>query len=122
MSKSLLWSCCAVVLLLAACVYDNEEELFEDSDCPTLDMSLETDIQPILESNGCVGCHSENSGSGGVNLETYDGIKAAADNGTLLGSVNWDGSASEMPLNGSQIDECLINKIEAWITQGAQNN
>lgn len=123
MSKSFLWSCVVVFgSLLTACVYDNEEELFEDSDCPTLNMSLSDDITPILQSNGCVGCHGATNGSGGVDLETYNGIKAAVESGKLLGSVNWDGSASQMPQGGAQIDACLINKLEAWIEQGSQNN
>lgn len=123
MSKSFFWSCVLIsASFLTACVYDNEEKLFDDDECPTWDMSLANDIQPILSNNGCVGCHSATNGSGGVDLETYDGIKASADNGTLLGSVKWDGTASEMPKGGSQLDECLINKLEAWIEQGSKNN
>ena len=108
--------------LLSACTYDNEEELFEDADCPTLNMSLADDIAPILESTGCISCHSTASPSGGVALEMYDDIKTVVDNGKLLSSIKWDGEATNMPMGGNQIDECLINKIEAWINQGALNN
>ena len=110
------------VFTLSSCWYDNEEELFGDVNCPTENMSLSNDITPILNGNGCIGCHNNSSQSGGVNLEGFENIKLNADNGKLYGSVNHSDGFKKMPQGGARIDQCQIDKIKAWIDQGTLNN
>lgn len=107
---------------MIGCTSDNEEELFDDPDCSVLDVSYSEDIISVFQSYGCIGCHGSSSPSGNVVLDTYDGVKTVADNGKLESSVSWDGNAANMPPGGSQIDECSINKISAWVEAGATNN
>jgi mono/diheme cytochrome c family protein len=110
------------MLMTVSCSSDSEEDLMpENSECVTEDMSYTDDILPILERN-CMSCHNEASQQGGVNLEGYDQLKLWVDNGAFLGSIQGEPGFSPMPQGGPQLPECEIDKVEAWINQGAQNN
>jgi hypothetical protein len=107
-------------MALPACTKDYEEDLGGGL-CTTENMSLQTDIRPILQNN-CMGCHSSAAAFGDVKLETYTDLKSWVDNGLFLGSIVHDGSASPMPKSQPKLGQCQIDKISAWIAQGAQDN
>ncbi len=108
-------------ILFIGCYYDVEEELYPSNDCETADMSLATDITPILNNYNCNGCHSAASNSGSVDLEGYTALKIWVDNGVLLKSIKHDG-ASPMPKAAPKMAQCDIDKVAAWIQQGAKDN
>ncbi|NQV52934.1 MAG: hypothetical protein HQ500_07110 [Flavobacteriales bacterium] len=86
--------------------------------CGGIGISYSQDIKPILEGNGCVGCHS----AGTVILANFEGVSTVAANGRLFGAVTHDSSYLAMPQGGAQIDSCSIETIKAWIDQGSLNN
>lgn len=78
-------------------------------------MTYATNIDPIMQ-NYCTSCHSGGAPSGGVSLDNYDDVKAAAASGKLYSAVTWDGNTSQMPKgSSSKIDNCEILKIWKWI-------
>ncbi|HKK88823.1 MAG TPA: hypothetical protein VJ917_08230 [Saprospiraceae bacterium] len=110
------------IILTVACSSDSEEDLMPDgAECLTENMSYTNDVLPVLERN-CLSCHNVASQQGGVNLEGYEALKLWVDNGAFLGSIKWESGFSQMPQGGPQLPECDLNKIEAWIDQGALNN
>ena len=109
------------MLIFTGCYYDIEEEIYPSIECLTLDMSYTNDILPIIEMD-CYVCHSTAANFGNVTLEGYDGISKYVATGTLLGVIKHEPGFSPMPKNQAQILQCEIEKIEAWITQGALNN
>lgn len=112
----------SVLLLAAGCNYDNEEDLFGESDCGDLStVSLASDIAPILE-NSCYSCHGTGIESGGVDLENYSRLFEVAENGRLLGALKHLPGYANMPLSGALLPDCDIQRMEAWIEQGAPNN
>lgn len=117
------------LVFFAGCYADNLQELHPqlllNNNCDTTGtMSYQTHIQPVL-TNSCGSnnsCHNAQNSSG-VILETYDGVKAAVNDGKLLSSILWDGNASQMPKNSpSKLNDCSIAKIQKWIDAGALNN
>lgn len=105
---------------LTACRYDSEEDLFT----PCVDvsnMSLSADIAPILNTN-CFSCHASSQAQGGIDLENYNSLKTVAQNGRLSGAVNHLPGYSQMPPSGYKLTVCELQKIDAWIEQGALNN
>ena len=110
------------------CRYDNEEELYAETDpeeiCDTLNVRYSLSIQPILSAN-CYSCHS-NTTSGafgsGINLESHSGLVEVAHSGRLTGAITHSPGFSAMPQGGTKLDDCSINKIKAWIKEGALNN
>jgi hypothetical protein len=89
--------------------------------CVTTGMKFSTDITPILTAN-CYSCHSGATINGGVNLSTYAGVKAVADNGKLVGTISHAAGFKPMPDGGAKMNSCNIAKIQAWVTAGALNN
>lgn len=111
-------------VLLAGCYYDVEEELYPTNTCHTENMSYQHDIVPILAMN-CNSCHSTVSApfqGGGIVLDTYLGVKSRVDAGRLLGALRHDAGFSFMPQGQPRLPNCSIDKIAAWIEDGAPNN
>ncbi len=112
-----------LTLLVWACTYNNEEELYGTglSPCDTTNVSYTADVLPILQQN-CYGCHQQQVSSGGVNLEGHSRVKTVASNGRLLGAVSHAPGFSPMPKNATKLADCDISKIRRWINQGALDN
>lgn len=112
-------------ILLIRCQYDNEEELYGGSDnCDTSNVTYSQTVKPIL-TNNCYSCHSAsnaNSFGEGINLETYSELITVANNGRLLGAIEHSSGYDPMPLGGNKLDDCTIEKIKAWINNGATND
>ncbi len=91
--------------------------------CDTVGMKYATNILPIMQSH-CYGCHGNGntSGSGGISLETYSDLKKYADNGFLKGNITHASGFVGMPYGQPKLDDCTINKILDWISQGTPNN
>lgn len=109
---------------LSSCYYDNTEDLYPQQNtnsCDTTNVKYSTTVKPILD-NYCVSCHSTTNNQGGVNIEGYTNVKVYVDNGNLLKSIQHDAGVSPMPKGQAKLDDCKINKIKAWIDQGAPNN
>ena len=122
MTKLLLGFVIVIVYSLSSCVYDNQEDLFpKEEECITIEMSYSIDILPILETH-CLGCHSNESNTGGVDMEGYEAVKIYVDNEAFAKSINHSSGTSPMPKNAEKLDDCTIQKIEAWIAQGALDN
>ena len=108
---------CLAISLLQSCAYHNEEALYPDSNCNLTGVSFSNDIRPLIEVNCAIsGCHVP--GTGNISYTTFEGFKTVAENGRLHHMVV---ETRQMPPVGS-LSECSIDKIEAWINQGALNN
>jgi len=116
---------------LAGCYYDKADVINPNAafvSCDTTNVNYST-IASILSNNNCLNCHSGSAGSGGkIALDSYASAKASAVNGELLPSVRQDAACAAcaanyqpMPLGGSKISDCNVNKIAAWIHQGCKN-
>ena len=89
------------------------------ANCDTLKMSFVTNVSPILQIS-CTGCHNATAPSGNINLTTYAGTKVIANR--LSGSLNHLTGYFPMPSSTVKLSACDINKISAWVNQGALNN
>jgi hypothetical protein len=89
--------------------------------CKTENTTYSGFVKKIIDSQ-CIGCHKSSNPSGGINLEGYSNVKISVDNGKFFNSINWVSSYVKMPLNGSKMDTCTLNKIKYWIDNGAKNN
>ncbi len=112
-----------LLVVLASCVWDNEEELFPDAPpCDTTSVSYSLQIVPIL-SNNCYVCHSNLNApnfGGGIPLEDY--IDVAGKTSRLVGALRHKEGYEPMPRGMDQLDPCPINLVESWIDQGYPDN
>lgn len=113
----------AQINLISTWILQGAEDLMctDAGGCDTTMVSFAADIEPILDT-GCRGCHSAAAPSGGVNLATYEGVRAVADDGRLYGAVARLEGFSPMPQGGPRLEQCLIDQIGSWVEAGAPDN
>ena len=90
------------------------------SGCDTIQVSFTQFIMPKLLS--CTSCHRSGNASGGILLDSYQGVKAATQNGRLYGSVAWSAGYTPMPSGGVRWDDCSVKKLKSWIDSGSPDN
>lgn len=114
----------ALLFLSNGCYYDNQEELYPNSFCDTVNISYSGAIEPIIIAKCATpGCHVA-GGSGSGDFTTYAGVIAKIqNNGPFLASILMSPDAIPMPPSGSpQLRSCEVRKIELWIAAGAPND
>lgn len=109
------------VLLICACESKNVEEDFPTGPCNTTTSTYSGEVQPIIETN-CYRCHDDETGFGGVFLESYSNVAAYANSGALEGVMRGINGYPVMPDDAATMLECDIQTVELWIMEGAQNN
>ena len=91
-------------------------------------VSFANDVMPILAKH-CHECHSEESTELGLRLDTYEGIMAGSDYGTVVEPGDPDGSvlidmieSGDMPDEGDPVPPEELEVLRNWISEGAANN
>ena len=85
--------------------------------CDSVDsVSFSNDIEPILNGNGCYGCHSSTSPL----FNDYNTVYNNKED--ILLAIQHDLSKSPMPKGMPKLNDSLINKVYCWIENGAPNN
>ncbi|HRH64721.1 MAG TPA: hypothetical protein PLU53_00335 [Bacteroidia bacterium] len=121
-------------VLLQACYYDNFDEIHPvplTTTCTLPDtVSFSVDVLPIFVAScgtGDNGCHQDASSSG-LGLANYADVQATIDDATeanFLARIKHESSVSQskwMPKPSGKLNDCEIQKIEKWFTQGRINN
>lgn len=116
------------LVILSACYYDNEEELYPGGSgpCDTTNVTFSGTVFPIINSI-CFGCHSGTAPQGNILLEDYATISSqaqipAGQYGSLYGAISHNPGNSPMPKNSTPLTDCNIRKIKKWIDDGTPNN
>lgn len=110
-----------LMLNLASCSNDNEEELFNPTDIVFENVSYTNDVLPIINTNCAVsGCHAGPTGAAGVTLDDYTQLKAIVDDERLINVINNTNNYSLMPPSG--LADSSIALIEQWVVEGAEEN
>ncbi|MBK7344368.1 MAG: c-type cytochrome [Saprospiraceae bacterium] len=120
--NAVCWSLLVMTsLLTSSCYYDVEEELYPSGNCDTENMSFSQHIMPVFTQN-CNICHATGVEQGDVILDSYDAVLPYVTNGKLIGSIQHANGFVAMPQGQPQLSACTIDKIAAWIADGALNN
>lgn len=110
--------------LFGSCYYDNKEDLyqnFNDTNCNTDSVTYSTNISSIIGTNCAVsGCHVGPNAQNNLDLSLYAEVKSIADNNQLVGRITGTSGALMPP--GGALPNCDIEKIKAWVSNGAPNN
>jgi hypothetical protein len=112
---------CLLIIVIAGCTYNKEEELYPNTgvNCDTSNVRFTATIVPILQKYECSFCHSSVTLSGNISLANYNSVKTQVNNGRLFGAINHQPGFSPMPQGGNKMNQCDINKVKAWIDAGA---
>jgi len=116
------------VIFFEGCLYNKADQQYPSSgaNCDTTNVRYSVEIKAILDAN-CQPCHYSTAAISGISLYDYSTISGLATDGqftygTLLSAVMHEGGAPEMPQGGPKLQECDINKIAAWVHDGAPDN
>ena len=123
----------ATLLIFAGCYNDKYDKLYpatvtNTTTCDTTTITYAHDIQPIISAN-CYspgnGCHdAAGSSRSGYDYTNFTVLQSNALDGWVVSDINFAPTArhTDMPLNGTQLSACDINKITRWVNEGAPNN
>lgn len=111
----------SITCLFSSCIKKNAEDAFPDvPDCELSGITYTLTIKPVI-SNHCLSCHTGTALTG-YDFSTYEGLKVVADNGKLINSINHVAGAPPMPQGAAKLDDCTIEQITKWVSDGALNN
>ncbi len=117
-------------LLLTNCVYNIETDLYpvpseEEKIVAPVDtcglpdvVSYSQHVETLLIKHQCVACHENADPAGGITLEGYENVVPYIEDGSLLGSIEYDPQWSRMPKGYDRIPDCEVAIIAKWIDQG----
>ncbi len=110
----------SITTLPSSCTYRNKQEILNQV-CDTSNVTYSGTVAGIM-TEYCTGCHGGSSPSAGIALETYSQVKFFVSNGQLWGTMNHDNGFKPMPQGTPKLDPCTLDKVFAWIREGAPNN
>ncbi|HRZ76370.1 MAG TPA: hypothetical protein P5248_03325 [Bacteroidales bacterium] len=103
--------------LFPSCYYDNEEELYGELPCDTLNNTYSGAIAKLMADN-CNACHGGSNPEAGILTDNYADLQALAQSGKLAGAVNHQGGFSPMPKGARKLSVCDLQRINLWIDNG----
>lgn len=112
-----------ITTIAIACTFINDDDMDKDNteNCDTDTISYSLTITSVMNSN-CVACHNTNSASAGINVDNYEGVKLAIEEGNFMAAIKHEKGAKAMPQGRSKLSDCTISQIQAWIDNGMINN
>ena len=120
-----------ILLLLDSCYNDKYDKLYPAPPvvtCDTASVSFATTIMPILTAkcNVAGGCHdAAGAATSGYDFTSgWDVFHFQATHNILINDINFTPSngRNAMPKNLPKLSQCEIDKMTAWVNQGALNN
>lgn len=110
----------AMISIIYIACGDSEPDPMTET-CETTDLSYTNDIAAIINGSCATsGCHEMDS-STTFEMHDYATSKAAVDFGRIVGAINHEEGFVPMPFpsGADKIEQCNIDKITAWINDGA---
>jgi hypothetical protein len=126
-----LFSIIIFALFISACVNHNIEDLrkapvvIAPVICDTLAISFSAKIKPLMDArcgSNDNACHTAAASKGSVFLDSYIGVKRAANSGKLISAITWDNNATRMPQGKPKLGQCDIDLVTYWVKQGKLDN
>lgn len=113
----LTWT--ALGFITMGCSNHSTSELSESS--VVGNVSFARDIKPIIDNN-CIECHKSPPQNGApMPLTSYELVKDAITNRTLIDRISRpQGASGMMPSGGTRLPQSSINLIALWKAQGVQ--
>lgn len=96
---------------------DNEDPMVT-TECETDGVTYAADIKAIFDTNCSTANSCHGAGSQIFPASNYEETSTAAGFGRMTGAINHEEGFSAMPPSGVKMDQCDIDKIEAWIADG----
>jgi hypothetical protein len=125
MKKLLVLLSVIALVSVGGCYYDNMEDVYPGNglfeECDTTGVTTYSGNISTIIDNNCIACHSGAGANADVHLDSYEGVRDAANSGQLVGATWHEQGYTPMPPN-YQLDSCSLVHIKKWVLAGAPNN
>jgi hypothetical protein len=108
-------------LLAVACTWNNEEDLYGDILCDTVNITWSGTVLPILQNN-CLECHNETLNYNGIKYTSYANTLVPVSDGRFRGVTNRLPGYVQMPYLRPKLNSCTLGKLNTWLDDGAPEN
>jgi hypothetical protein len=108
-----------IFLCFVLAVISCKKESIDSYDCTAVTPTYTANIKGIFDNNcATAGCHSGDNPEKGIDLSTYSGSRANA-NDKLIGAIEHKSGYSAMPEKAAKLDDNSIRLIYCWVKSGA---
>ena len=129
------------LIYLSSCVSQNEEEVFPNANkikypiptgrpdttitnmdtVITFKIAYNPEVKDFMQFH-CTGCHDTGNDKSDVDFDTYAELKAAIDNGSILGVIKHESGWEPMPQSFPKLVNEEVKFLEDWIDNGLPEN
>lgn len=88
-------------------------------DCAGFLVSYTKDVKPIVDANCANSCHSAANHAGGIDLSSYEKVKAISGQANFLGAVRHLAGYAPMPKKAPKLSDSTIKVLSCWVSSGA---
>lgn len=115
-----------IMLISLSCYYDNQEDLYptlSSTSCKDTQVSFSSQVLPLMNARcNQSSCHNGNDRAGQIVLDNFTNLLVSANDGSLLGSMRHSAGYLPMPDGAAMLDNCSIELVATWISEGSLNN
>ncbi len=105
-----------LIVLISTSIYVScDSNTTQEISAVVTNPTYSANIEPVISAK-CAGCHS--NGSQDPNLETYQEVKDAIENGTVLCRINGTDNCGEIMPTSGKMPQATLNMIQLWVDQG----
>lgn len=90
------------------------------TNCSTMNVTYTGNIKAIIDNNCAKSCHSASSHAAGIDLTTYEKVKAESLRPSFIGSLKHDLGFSPMPKKNPKLSDSTLMIISCWIESGSK--
>ena len=116
--KNLIYLFLLSMTILISCGKEDDDPIVTPGECDNTSYTYTNDTKSIFDGSCAVsGCHDPATKSGGNDLSTYAGVKAAGLS-KIVSAIEHTG-AIPMPYQQPKLPDATIQKIKCWVSKGA---
>jgi mono/diheme cytochrome c family protein len=107
----------SIFILLTSCSNNSQSDLTVNNIPSTI--TYTNTIKSIMDTN-CISCHGTTPSNGaGTSLKTYQNVKDAVLNNSLIEKISKaQGSSGMMPFGGTRLNQTKIDEVINWKNNG----
>lgn len=104
-----------IVITFSAC----KAKKLATNECATFLVTYNTDVKPLIDVNCANTCHSAANQAGGIDLSTYEKVKAISAQSNFLGAVRHLAGFTPMPKKAPKLSDSAIKVLSCWVSNGS---
>jgi hypothetical protein len=89
------------------------------NECGTNTVTYSANVKTLIDLNCANSCHSAANKADGIDLSTYEKVKAISGESRFLGAIRHLAGYTPMPIKAPKLSDADIMTISCWVKNGA---